>query len=67
MRARHMQNAKDTFYVMLQGRLAALNPAGTIVLRGLIRPGWFVEENELTTAGGPADVFCLRVDGVAGE
>ncbi len=45
-----MQNAKDTFYRMLQSRLAALNPARTIVLRGTVRPGVLVEENELATA-----------------
>ena len=55
-----MQNAKDTFYTMLQGRLAALNPARTIVLRGLERPGTLVEENELPTASVPADAFRLQ-------
>ncbi len=52
-----MQNAKDTFYVTLQARLAALNPARTMVLRGVTRPGVQVEENELTTAYDPTDVF----------
>jgi hypothetical protein len=55
-----MQNAKDTFYTMLQGRLAALNPARTIVLRGLERPGTLVEENELPTAQVPVDAFRLQ-------
>jgi hypothetical protein len=55
-----MQNAKDTFYTMLQGRLAALNPARTIVLRGLERPGTLVEENELPTASVPVDAFRLQ-------
>jgi hypothetical protein len=59
-----MQNAKDTFYVMLRDRLAALNPGRTGLLRGLTRPGVFVEENELTTAYEPADVFCLRWTGL---
>lgn len=63
-----MQNAKDTFYVMLQGRLAALNPARTIVLRGVLRPGVLVEENELPSASIQPDAFRLqwtglRVDG----
>jgi hypothetical protein len=52
-----MQNAKDTFYVMLQSRLAILNPARTIVLRGIVRPGILVIENELPTASVPADAF----------
>jgi hypothetical protein len=62
-----MQNAKDTFYLTLQGRLAALNPTRTIVVRGVVRPGILVDENELTTAAVPVDVFrldwtALRVD-----
>ena len=48
-----MQNAKDTFYVTLQGRLAALNPARTIVVRGVVRPGTLVDENELPSAWFP--------------
>jgi len=48
-----MQNAKDTFYVMLQSRLAALNPARTIVVRSQVRPGILVDENELPTAAIP--------------
>ena len=55
-----MQNAKDTFYTMLQGRLAALNPARTIVVRGTVRPGVVVEENELPASSPPADCFRLR-------
>lgn len=55
-----MQNAKDTFYRMLQSRLAALNPARTIVLRGAVRPGVLVEENELPTASIPTDTFRLE-------
>ena len=42
-----MQSAKDTFYVTLRDRLAALNPARTVVVRGMVRPGVLVEENEL--------------------
>ena len=45
-----MQNAKDTFYLMLQSRLTALNPSRTIVVRGVLRPGILVDENELPTA-----------------
>jgi hypothetical protein len=55
-----MQNAKDTFYTTLQARLAALNPARTIVLRGLVRPGTLVGENELPTAFVPVDAFRLQ-------
>jgi hypothetical protein len=55
-----MQNAKDTFYVTLRDRLGALNPARTMVLRGTTRSGVWVEENELTSAYDPTDVFSLR-------
>jgi hypothetical protein len=60
-----MQNAKDTFYVTLQGRLAAVNPSRTTVVRGVTRPGVLVEENELISATVPTGVFCLRWIGLA--
>ena len=59
-----MQNAKDTFYVMLQSRLAALNPARTIVVRDVVRPGTLVDENELPTAWIPVDAFRLQWTGL---
>jgi hypothetical protein len=55
-----MQSAKDTFYITLRDRLAALNPARTMVVRGVTRPGTLVEENELPSTSKPADAFCLR-------
>ena len=55
-----MQNAKDTFYEVLRGRLAALNSYRTIVLRGVVRPGLLVEENELVSAVAIPDCFRLR-------
>jgi hypothetical protein len=55
-----MQNAKDTFYLTLQNRLAALNPARTMVVRGVVRPGTLVDENELPTAFVPLDAFRLQ-------
>jgi hypothetical protein len=60
-----MQNARDTFYVTLRDRLAAVNPARTMVLRGVTRPGVLVEENELAFATVPANVFCLRWTGLS--
>jgi hypothetical protein len=60
-----MQNARDTFYVMLRDRLAAVNPARTMVLRGVTRPGVLVEENELASAAQPANVFCLHWTGLS--
>jgi hypothetical protein len=55
-----MQNAKDTFYTTLQSRLAALNPARQIVVRGVLRPGTLVDENELPAAWTPVDAFRLH-------
>lgn len=55
-----MENARDTFYIALRGRLATINPARTIVVRGLIRPGVLVEENELATVSQLVDTFALR-------
>jgi hypothetical protein len=55
-----MQNAKDTFYLTLQNRIAMLNPARTIVVRGVVRPGIVVDENELPSAWVPVDAFRLE-------
>ncbi len=55
-----MQNAKDSFYMALRTRLAAINPNRTILLRGALRPGIFVEEAEAPYAQLPNDVFVLR-------
>jgi hypothetical protein len=55
-----MQNAKDSFYMALRNRLAALNPERTIMLRGAVRPGIVVEEAEAPFAQLPNDVFILR-------
>jgi hypothetical protein len=59
-----MQNARDTFYVTLRDRLAAVNPARTMVVRGVTRPGLVVEENELASAYEPANVFRLQWTGL---
>lgn len=55
-----MQNAKDSFYVALRSRLAMINPARTILLRGAVRPGIVVEEAEAPFSQLPNDVFVLR-------
>ena len=55
-----MQAARDTFYVALRTRLATINPARTIVIRGQVRPGILVDENELPTALQQVDAFTLR-------
>jgi hypothetical protein len=55
-----MQNAKDSFYIALRNRLAALNPERSIMLRGAIRPGILVEEAEAPFNQLPNDVFILR-------
>lgn len=55
-----MQNAKDSFYGALRTRLAALNPGRTVLLRGTVRPGIFVEEAEAPMSPLPSDVYVLR-------
>ncbi len=55
-----MENAKDTFYITLRNRLAAVNPQRVMVLRGVQRPGILVEEAEAPAAQLPGDVFVLR-------
>jgi hypothetical protein len=55
-----VQNAKDTFYEVLRSRIAAGNPERTVVVRGLIRPGVLVEENELVSTVTIPDCFRLR-------
>lgn len=55
-----MQNAKDSFYMALRGRLTELNPQRTIMLRGAVRPGILVEEAEAAFSQAPNDVFIVR-------
>jgi hypothetical protein len=55
-----MQNAKDSFYIALRSRLAAINPERTILLRGAVRPGILVEEAEAPFSQLPYDVFVVR-------
>lgn len=58
-----MQNAKDTFYEVLRGRLASLNPERTVVIRGVTRPGLVVDENEAMSSAPLPDVFHLQWSG----
>lgn len=56
-----MQNAKDTFYLYLRDRLAAINPERTAVVRGSVRPAVIAVENELDAEGSePHDAFLLQ-------
>jgi hypothetical protein len=55
-----MQNAKDSFYMALRARLAAINPQRTVLLRGTVRPGILVEEAEASFTQLPSEVFVLR-------
>ena len=55
-----MQNAKDSFYMALRARLAAINPERTVLLRGAARPGILVETAEAPFSQIPNDVFVLR-------
>ena len=58
-----MQNAKDTFYEVLRGRLAISNPERTVAIRGVTRPGLVVDENEAMASAPLPDVFHLRWSG----
>jgi hypothetical protein len=55
-----MENAKNSFYIALRNRLARVNPARSIFLRGVSRPGVVVEENELVTTKPLNDMYRLR-------
>ena len=48
-----MQLAKDSFYLALRDRLAALNPERTVVVGGVERPAILVSENEPQNAAAP--------------
>ena len=58
-----LQDVKDTFYGALRDRVAAGNPSRQVVVRGVLRPGVVVIENELPGAGvdgiALVDCFCL--------
>jgi hypothetical protein len=62
-----MQNAKDSFYMALRTRLAAINPERTILLRGAVRPGILVEEAEAPFSQLPNDVYVLRWQGLGSD
>lgn len=62
-----MQRAKDTFYIALRDRIAALNPARTAVVRGVVRPAVLVEENELAVDYPPLNAFRLRWTEIAAD
>jgi len=56
-----MQFTKDTFYITLRDRLAALNPARTITLNGVTRPAVVVAENEAVLPVKPLpDAFYIE-------
>ncbi|HEY1500838.1 MAG TPA: hypothetical protein VGF88_14760 [Acidobacteriaceae bacterium] len=62
-----MQNAKDTFYITLRSRLAAVNPARTMTLRAATRPGILVSEAEAPPAQPLLDVFALNWTGMQAD
>ena len=49
----NMQFAKDSFYVAMRDRLAALDPARTVVVAGRMRPAVLVDENEPANSAPP--------------
>jgi hypothetical protein len=62
-----MQNAKDTFYITLRSRLATLNPARSMTLRSVVRPGIFVADAESPIAQPLLDAFSLSWTTLAAE
>jgi hypothetical protein len=60
-----MQSAKDSFYIALRDRLAALAPERTVTIGGQERPAVLAAENEPVTSGSPQpDAFYLHWEGV---
>jgi hypothetical protein len=55
-----MQNARDTFYLALRNQLTLVNPERLLTLRGVLRPGIVVEENESAVVVAAPDIFVLR-------
>lgn len=56
-----MQFAKDSFFLALRDRLAALAPDRTVVVDGAARPAVLVAENQASTAAPPlARAFYLH-------
>jgi hypothetical protein len=56
-----MQSAKDTFLLMLRDRLAVVNAARTVAIRGGLRPAVIADDVELLTMQSePMDCFVLR-------
>jgi hypothetical protein len=62
-----MQNAKDTFYIALRSRLASVNPARTMTLRAVTRPGILVSEAEAPAAQPQLDAFALSWTGMQAD
>ena len=59
-----VQDVKDTFYAALRDRVAQANPARTVAVRAVLRPGVLVVENELPGSGvdgiEAVEAFSLR-------
>jgi len=56
-----MQPTKDTFYIALRDRLAAINPSRLITLNGVTRPAVIVAENEAVIPVKPLpDTFYIE-------
>jgi len=62
-----MQNAKDTFYITLRSRLQALNPARTMTLGAVTRPGILVLDAEPPAPQPQLDAFSLNWIGLQAD
>lgn len=62
-----MQNAKDTFYITLRNRLATVNPARSMTLRSVSRPGILVADAEVPMPQPLLDAFTFTWTGLAAD
>jgi len=62
-----MQNAKDTFYITLRNRLTTVNPARSMTLRSVSRPGILVADAEAPMPQPLLDVFSITWTGLAAD
>lgn len=62
-----MQNTKDTFYITLRTRLTTVNPARTMMLRSITRPGILVQDAEAPMTQPQLNAFTLNWTGLQAD
>lgn len=62
----NLQALKDSFYIALRDRLAALNPGRVVTVQGVVRPAVVVRENEIVDAAANVpDTFYIEFGAIA--